>query len=109
MTHAQLITVVAGIRYLGWHFALREMGDGYYLQVQFMAPDEQRGRKWYISKHATEAEVLQTALLAVLTAVEHEAREAFTYMGKAVFGPHTSVEALLGRAGQTDQRKEHTT
>jgi hypothetical protein len=37
---------------------------------------------------------VQTALLAVLTAVEHEVREYFCFDGSALFHPHHSIEAL---------------
>jgi hypothetical protein len=42
----------------------------------------------------TRSEVVQTALKAVLSAEEHEARERFLYKGKAVFGPHFDVDVL---------------
>lgn len=73
------------------------------LQVEFMAPDPetgkpalQRSRKWMLSRHMTRGEVVQTAFKAVLTALEHEAREDFTYKGEVIFGPHLDVEALVG-------------
>ncbi len=54
----------------------------------------QRSRKWRLSEHMTRSEVVQTALKAVLTAVEHEAREKFLYRGRAIFGPHFDVDEL---------------
>lgn len=65
----------------------------------------QYGRKWQISKHMTKSEVLQTALKAVLTAEEHEAREKFTWRGRAIFGPHIDIEALWQLSGITDARE----
>lgn len=53
----------------------------------------------------TRSEVVQTALKAVLAAVEHEAREFFTYNGRAIFGPHYDVDALWKIANQTDERQ----
>lgn len=68
------------------------------------------GRKWYLSEHMTESEVVMTALLAVLKFEEHEAREAFAYEGVAIFGPHLNVRQLakLIRNGQLapDVREE---
>jgi len=70
--------------------------------VGFVAPDSdtgqpstQRGRKWLLSHHMTHSEVVQTAFKAVLTAVEHEVRESFTYKGCAIFGPHYDIERLV--------------
>ena len=83
-----------------FHLILK-VGHGLFLQVQFVAPcndtgEEKlhKGRKWYLSPHATKSEVVQTAFLAALTAVEHEAREAFTYKGAQVYGPHGDVDAF---------------
>ena len=56
------------------------------------------GRKWYVSEHAIEAEVVQTCLKAVLTAIEHEAREQFMFRGVALFHPHISLDALMTAA-----------
>lgn len=53
-------------------------------------------RKWIISAYATKSEVVQTLLKAILTAIEHEAREQFTYKDRAIFGPHFDIEALVG-------------
>jgi len=73
-----------------------------YLQVVFMGRCtdtgeicRQTGRKWYLSPFMTKSEVVQTALKAVLTAEEHEARESFRYRGSAIFGPHFDVDSLV--------------
>lgn len=54
-----------------------------------------KGRKWRLSRHMVDGEVVQTALTAVLYALEHEARERFTFRGHAVFGPHMDILGLL--------------
>lgn len=53
------------------------------------------GRKWLISPHMTDAEIIQTALKAVLTAAEHEIREQFLYKGQPVFDPHYDIMKLV--------------
>jgi hypothetical protein len=53
-----------------------------------------RGRKFYLSPHMTDEEILQTALLAVILFEEHEVRERFTFDGKRIFSPHKSLAAL---------------
>lgn len=58
-------------------------------------PYNEGGRKWDISSHATESEIVFTAWKAFLTFVEHEMRENFTYKGKKIFDPHIDVSALL--------------
>lgn len=74
-----------------------------YLQVRWKAPDcktgimkEQHGRKWRVSEHMTNSEVVQTIFMAIMAAMEHEIREDFKYRGEAIFGPHYDVEALVG-------------
>lgn len=75
--------------------------DRYWIRASFRQPCSATGkpqfqhtRKWYVSKFACKSEIVQTALKCVLTSVEHEAREAFKYRGRAVFGPHFDVDAL---------------
>jgi hypothetical protein len=114
MTMHKLNAIVNNLKFQNYLFFLGILGNGYYLQVKFLTTDNDNpgveywaaGRKWYVSSHATESEVVQTALKAVLTSVEHEAREQFLYKGKALFGPHLDVNTLLALADQTDHREE---
>ncbi len=86
--------VLARIKYKDWTFFLPP--DESYLQIHFSAGGTKwHGRKWRLSRHMTTSEIVQTALKAVLAAEEHEAREAFTYRGHAIFGPHLNVESLV--------------
>ena len=55
----------------------------------------QHTRKWLLSKHMTQSEIVQTAFKCALTSVEHEAREQFTYRGKPIFGPNLNVDQLV--------------
>jgi hypothetical protein len=85
-------------------FRMGDDGPALWLQFSLEAPDETsdctgpvrwRGRKWRISKHSTEREIVGTAFLALTTALEHEARESFRYEGAAVFGPHIPLSWLV--------------
>lgn len=74
----------------------------YFIQISYEEPDvntgvmeTQRGRKWHVSPHATRSEVVQTAFKAVLTSMEHRAREHFKYQGCSIFGPHFDVHNLV--------------
>lgn len=58
------------------------------------------GRKWRLSPHMTDGEVVQTAFLALLTALEHEAREQFTFQGVSVFDPHFDIHKLVALRSQ---------
>lgn len=96
------------------------MGGGYYIQIEYDEPDiitgeleVQRGRKWYISPHATESEIVQTMLRAALDSAEHQVREHFGYIKagetipKLIYGPHFDKDALYdicGKAASYDAR-----
>jgi hypothetical protein len=106
--------ILEDVQYRDWYIDVVELGAP---QSQWCAPppvalrvrfvegqvhDErewQTGRKWYLSPYMTKSEVVLTALKAVLTAEEHEARERFRYKGRRIAGPHLDVDALADMAG----------
>ena len=89
--------VMRDIEFGDWRFFVRTLPEGWLFYLRFVAADltRQSTRKWYISPYATESELVQTVFKAVLTACEHEVRESFFYRGKAIFGPHFDVNALV--------------
>jgi hypothetical protein len=102
--------VLAQVQYRDWTFHVGEKAPGaFFLQVRFRGPcavsgqvQDQHGRKWELSRHMTTSEVVTTALKAVLTAEEHEAREHFRYRGQQIGSPHLDVDmiaTLLGWMG----------
>lgn len=104
--------LLADVAFPGYRFRVGHIA-GAFLQVVYDEPDvesgalaEQRGRKWYVSSHATPGEVAQTALKAILTSHEHRVREHFAWRGARVFGPHFDLEQLaeLARGGATEKR-----
>lgn len=97
MNLTEIQEVISDIQYKDWVFDVSVTGvPGLYcLQVRFTDNAiPWTGRKWYLSHRMTTSEIAQTALKAVLTAEEHEAREKFLYKGAAIFGPHLDVQAL---------------
>ena len=75
-----------------------------YLQFTYGAVDTKnpghyvgnwKGRKWYLSSHMTEDEVIKTAYLAFKMAVEHEVMESFKINGVALFNPHVDYKELV--------------
>jgi hypothetical protein len=90
---------------IAYRFHVGRMGGGWYLQVRYFDEDAdtgkaepQHGRKWYVSRHATDGEVVQTALKAILTSLEHFAREHFRFDGQPIYGPHFELAALVEAA-----------
>lgn len=90
------------------------MDSGSFIQVCKVVRDNRskriksyaaKGRKWYISSHAVENEVVFTCWKACLTWVEHEMREEFEYEGHKIFDPHTSVASLVEACQSIETRK----
>lgn len=101
MDTLELHEILGHIEVEHYEYHLGNMGDGWYIQIRYTEPDihsgemeDQHGRKWYISQYATRSEVVQTAFKALVTSLEHQAREHFLYRGERVFGPHFDVDAL---------------
>ncbi len=120
-TFDEITSIVSHIRYhhmnQDWTFHVGLMGsklgvDIFYLQLRYIEPDvetgdtaDQHGRKWFISPYMTVSEIVQTAFKAVLTSMEHIAREHFEYKGVRVLGPHFDVEEIVKSQIKHDVRK----
>jgi len=65
------------------------------------------GRKWLLSPHMTDSEIVQTVFKAVMTAVEHEVREQFKYKGESVFDPHYDLEKLVELRRERAESRRH--
>jgi hypothetical protein len=96
--------------YKDWSFRVGKDSIGlWFLQVRARDFDAKTDepmawsrRKWCVSMHMTRSEIVQTALKAVLAAEEHGARERFLWGGRAIFGPHLSVDRLWELCGTPD-------
>jgi hypothetical protein len=93
--------ILAKVRFRGLEFCVSETADGFFLRLHGPAgdadsgqPASQLGRRWHLARDATQSEIVRTAFKAVLTWLEHEAREFFTYQEARVFGPHLDVDRL---------------
>lgn len=103
-------------------FRVGLMGDGFFVQIEYEEPDIktgvlelQRGRKWYVSRFATDSEIVQTLLSAALASAEHQVREHFGYSPapdqkpRLIYGPHYNADTLwniAGKAASYDVRKD---
>lgn len=97
----EIINILSDVTCSPYNFEIIEKENQEFLVANYLESDiltnkesVQKTRKWYISPWATKSEIIQTALKCVLTSMEHRAREAFTYKGKRVYGPHFNVDAL---------------
>lgn len=65
----------------------------------------QHGRKWYLSEHMPDDEIIKTAFAAYERFILHEAKEGFLVDGLPIFNPHTNFEELLKICNKEIKRK----
>lgn len=104
-------SILAHVKYRDWQFHVWSEGEHMLLQIRFWEINNDTGalelqhcRKWMLSKWMTKSEIVLTAWKAVQAAIEHEAREQFTYKGARIFGPHICVDALAMASNIIDAR-----
>ena len=80
----------------------KEGNHRFYIQLRYYANDTKDrrhklwyGRKWYLSDHMTDDEIVKTAYAAFEAAVKHEIMEGFTVDGITLFNPHVNFEEIL--------------
>lgn len=118
MTHAlhRFQLVLDHVFHPEFVYAALQEGQSYFLRVQGCSRDNTKpastppihwhGRKWRLSPHMTDGEVVQTALMATLAAAEHEHRERFRYKGVSVFDPHYDIDQLVALRASPGALKE---
>ena len=102
----ELRRILQVVKYKDWWWRTGRLGDGFYIQLQFRAPDSvkrcrpvvQRGGKFYVSKHTANNELIRTCYAAVKSAVFHEMDEEFKVHGFCIYHPHISTQALEAAA-----------
>lgn len=98
----RLHEVVSRISYPGLRVSLEHQQHGLCLRVfcdngidnDTGEQSPWRGRPWPLDLYASNGEVVQTAFLAIMTALEHEARELFLFQGVRVMDPHREFEMV---------------
>jgi hypothetical protein len=81
-------------------------GDRIYIQLVYAAPCTKedtnkswKGRKWYLSEHMTENEIIFTAYTAYEMCLRHEMMETFKIDGIILVNPHVDYKELLKVSG----------
>lgn len=112
MTNDEIEKIVSNCKYKDWDILVRYDDTRPYIQIQFDAPDSFTGvmarqycRKWMLSPHMTETEIVATAYKAIEAAIIHEMKEDFRYIGEPIFRPHFDVKALWQLS--KDRKVEH--
>lgn len=112
-TFEEVLGIIKQIKFRDRVLHLGEMGNGFYLQVQYLEKCvdtgkmmTQKARKWYISTFASETEIVETAFKAIKVSNEHVLKEHFSYKGRRVFSPHFDIDARIAMcdAGKFDSR-----
>jgi len=87
-------------------------GDRIYIQLVYAAPCTKedtnkswKGRKWYLSEHMTENEIIFTAYTAYEMCLRHEMMETFKINGIILVNPHVDYKELLKVSGNEITRK----
>ncbi len=99
---AEMRDLISAVECMDFEFVLRTGGNSQpYLQIQredkcTTTGEAYRwhGRKWSLSWHMTDSEVVQTCWAAVKMAMEHELRETFKWEGQPIFRPHFDIREL---------------
>jgi len=96
------LMLLGKVQFKGYTFSVRDAHGGVHLQGMYDDEDiytkkieKQHTRKWLLSPKMTNSEIVQTAFKLCITSFEHRCREAFTYRGKRIFGPHFDIEELV--------------
>lgn len=84
------------------NFVGNEQYGRIYIQLEYNSScnkdgdnDYWKGRKWYLSEHMTDDEIIKTCYAAFEACVKHEIMEGFKVDGKMLFNPHINFEELL--------------
>jgi len=94
--------VVDCIQYPGYTFRVGTVGALPCIWLTYNEPDTltgvvepQQSRMWVFPPEQTEGQIVQTCFKALLTSLEHRAREHFQYKGAPVLMPHLDMSDLV--------------
>lgn len=94
--------VIARCSFGNYRITARESNGGVFLQATYDDADiytgrieKQHTRKWLLSPHMTESEIVSTVFKMCLASYEHRARELFKYRNARIYGPHFDVDDLV--------------
>jgi len=93
----------------GWRFVVDGIACAVDIHVRVWRRDVVTGEMGYGTSGSvrllpgmSDGDILRKAFQLILGFEEHEVREHFKWSGRAIFGPHTSLEALFEAAARRD-------
>jgi hypothetical protein len=94
--------IVSHIKFKDWKFRIDEKNGVPFMQIIFEGKcnitgvvETQYSRKWMLSYHMVNSEVVRTAYKAAEAAMLHEVEEAFTYKGARIYNPHMDLDEMV--------------
>lgn len=97
--------IVADVSFMDRTIHVHQKADGsYLLQVIYVEKDVndpkgpavvQRARRWFVSRDATETEIVETVFAACRRSMDHVTKEHFLYKGRRIYSPHFDVNARI--------------
>ena len=100
---ARATSLLRDVRYTDHVFTVRAGHGGTFLQACYWEADStnpgilepQFTRKWLLSPHMTDSEIVFTAFKCCLTSAEHRCRENFHFRDQQIMSPHLSIYDLV--------------
>lgn len=95
-----------------YHYEVGEQGGRVWIQVLCARPDTYTGEygtgrggmRFLRDSSMSDSEIVRACFAALTAYEDHESREAFTFMGVRVFGPHIDIMALVQAGQQIEHR-----
>lgn len=105
--------VLTKLTFPGYTFDFGIENGNMYVRVKYDEPDvfkgtneTQYGRKWWIEPDNDEMQFTQTCFKALLTSLEHRARENFLYDGRPLMHPHRTLQEAWEAAEREERHIE---
>jgi hypothetical protein len=102
MTFQECEETLAQCQFPGYMFRAIDHGSFFLIVAEFEEADvvslllcRQETRYWILFAAQPKETVISTCFKMVMTSVEHETREKFTYQNKPIYQPHHNIEKLL--------------
>lgn len=110
MTHEEIVDLCRSVdcSLAGVDFELMVLKDlknpkgRTFLQIWYDSPRSKtgkvgtrKGRKWYLSSHMIDDEIIKTCFAAFEAAVKHEILEGFRVANVIIFNPHLNYKELI--------------
>lgn len=89
-------SIVGQITYKpNWEFLVGIDANRFYVQVNYTGPEPWKSGKRFLSAHMCRQEIVGSVFSLIMSAEEHEVREAFRYKGASIYNAHLDPDVLV--------------